>query len=942
MATNTSATGSVSVPYWSTALRALREARGVTQEGWAAQLGVGRRTLQRWERGSAVPDPSAETAILAWCAERSLFRHFDQGALAGITVSYDWLRDLLTEARLRTQNAEADARVAPPPEAQDAPRGNLPVAWTRLVGRDQDVAAVVHRLEDARILTLTGPGGVGKTRLAIAVAEQVRAVFPDGVWFVDLAPITDPSFVLPRIAQVLDAQINDNQPPLDALRATLRGKQMLVVLDNFEQVVDAAPLVQNLIAAVPGLVVLVTSRSLLRLSAERDYAVSPLALSDAATPTASALAGVPAAALFVERARAARPDFVLTDSNAAVVVEICALLDGLPLAIELAAARLRLLGPEALRTRLDQRLHLLTGGPRDLPARQQTLRDTIAWSYDLLPPAEQARFRWLSVFVGGCTLAAVEALCDAEDALGHDVLGGLTLLVEQNLVHQTEEPTGESRFRMLETVREYAIERLEAAGEADAVRARHAAFYLALAEAGEVGLRTAERHAWLEQSEREHDNLRAALSWCLTSKPRGNGVDATETAVRLAAALGRFWSNRGYLRESRQWADRVLERAEHAPPSAALARVLFFAGDAAANQSDAAAVTLLQRCVAVSRAAGSLPTVALAHAALGRIALERGDRDQALALHTDALRFARDAADQWVLARVLAECGASFLESDPALAQRACEESLAIWTALGDSWGIGMAVHALGYVLTRQGDFRRARALYEDHAARSNAAGDESDAATMHHSLGLLALQEGDYARALMHFDESLARWRRVGNLWWVASLLSYVGQVSQRQGDSHRAEACFREALSLYRETGNQSGVATILITLAILVNSRGKTERAAALLHESLLMSRAMGITALIAGCLEAMAGVDLRRDAGDRAARLLGAASSIRTSHASPRPAAYQAQYDWLIGTLRGNLGEEAFAAAFTDGQTMTLDGAVALALERSADARGASTT
>jgi predicted ATPase/DNA-binding transcriptional regulator YiaG len=468
-------------------LRALREARGISQEGWAARLGYSRKTVQRWERGETRPDAAAEAAILSAARESGAFRRIAGGPFAGMTLSEDLVRDSLATARL-------DGRAQPPDEphplrvvpSDPSPPHAPPSPLTTLVGRDEDIAIAARLLGSGRLLTLTGPGGTGKTRLALAVAEREHEAYADGLCFVDLSPVTDPRLVSSAIAQVLGVRKSAGQSLTETLRAYLRGKRLLMLVDNFEQVVDAAPLLEELLVACPDLVLLVTSRVLLRISGEREYFVPPLRLPEAvAVPDQTALAEIPSVALFVQRAQEARREFALTTENAPAVANICLRMDGLPLAIELAAARIRMLTPVALLARLEHRLSLLVGGGRDLPLRQQALRNTIAWSYDLLTSEEQCLFRCLSVFAGGCTLEAAEAVGAAAGDIDDGafvVLDVLTSLVDQSLLRRDDRPGAEPRFSMLETVREYAAEQLHDRGETKDARARHARYFLTLAE----------------------------------------------------------------------------------------------------------------------------------------------------------------------------------------------------------------------------------------------------------------------------------------------------------------------------------------------------------------------------------------------------------------------------------------------------------------------------
>ena len=433
---------------------------------------------------------------------------------------------------------------------------HLPIQPTPFIGREKEVAAVLHQLvrEDVRLVTLTGPGGVGKTRMALHVAEQVRAHFADGVWFVSLAPISDPDLVIPTIAQTLGLQEAKEGSLLDQLQVSLRERQTLLLLDSFEQVVRAAMHVANLLTSCPYLKVLVTSREVLHVRAEHEFPVPTLSLPDPKRlPDLVALSQYEALALFLQRAQAVDPEFEVTNANASAVAEICVGLDGLPLAIELAAARIKLLPPQALLTRLGQRLQLLTSRAPDVPVRQQTLRNTLQWSYDLLDAQEQRLFCLLSVFVGGCTLAAVEAVSAALGDTTLPVLDGVASLLDKNLLHQTAQEGEEVRLLMLETIREYGWEALARRREREAIQAAHAAYYLALAEEAEVALGGPHHLLWLDRLGREYDNLRAALHWLRGQASRGEGGgEAAKQTVRLETALSWFWTIRGYQNDGRR------------------------------------------------------------------------------------------------------------------------------------------------------------------------------------------------------------------------------------------------------------------------------------------------------------------------------------------------------------------------------------------------------
>jgi predicted ATPase len=531
----------------------------VTQDGWAARLGYSRRTVLRWEQGAAVPDAAAEAAIIALCQEERLFRAYDQGVLAGQTVTAAWLAELLAAARTGS----------PLPEPAV---GHLPTPLTSLIGREQELAAVAALLRMRRLITLVGPGGVGKTRLGIEAGRAALADFPDGVCFVNLAPLSDAELVPAAIAQTLRIPETPGQSLLESLRLALRHRALLLVLDTCEQVVEAAPVFSALLEACPRLRLLATSRVALRLSGEREYHVPPLALPDGA----AALDEAPALALFAARARDVRADFALTAENAGVVADICRRLDGLPLAIELAAARVKLLPPAALLARLEQPLALLTGGARDLPARQRTLRATIAWSYGLLTPDEQLLLRRLSVFVDGCTQASAEAVCATHGALA--VFDGLASLVDNSLVEQREGPDGEPRFHLLATVREFGLEELTARGEAAALRRRHAEHAVALGEEAEPWLKSPQRLSWLHRLDAEQGNLRAALDWTVAQ-------GEADLGLRLVGAVFYWFFFRSHS-EGRRRAEELLALPGAERHTAGRATALFAAATIAFGQGD--------------------------------------------------------------------------------------------------------------------------------------------------------------------------------------------------------------------------------------------------------------------------------------------------------------------------------------------------------------------
>jgi predicted ATPase/transcriptional regulator with XRE-family HTH domain len=573
-------------------LRHLRTAASLSQEALAERAGLSLRGVSDLERGLRRAPHLSTVRMLA-------------DALA------------LSPADRLALLAAARPETLPDSAAGPFDRGPLPAPLTSLIGREQEFSALTDLLTqpDVRLVTVTGPGGTGKTRLALDVATHLRGTFRDGVLFVDLAPLREAQFVLPTLASTLGVRERAGQPLLETLSRFLAPKQLLLLLDNCEQVLEAAPDIAALLATSPQLSVLATSRATLLVRGERIFPVPPLPLPAWGRRTAfDELAHVPAVALFLERATASAPTFALTSDNAVAVAAICQRLDGLPLAIELAAAWIRVLAPGALLDRLEQRLLLLTGGSRDLPARQRTMRDTIAWSYELLAPPQQTLFRHLAVFAGGSTLDAAEAVCAGTDGL--DVLTDLELLVASSLVQIGAQSGGERRFGMLETVREFGMEQLSHHGELDEASRRHAEYFLALGQAGGAALSGASPGEWVTRLEAEQANIRAALSWLRDRGERAAGL-------RLAAALGGFWRLRSAITEGRGWLETFLAQdgateASSEESSADRIAALRWAGEIAGLSGDpAAAEARLSESLALARTVGDKRGVAAALGAIG-------------------------------------------------------------------------------------------------------------------------------------------------------------------------------------------------------------------------------------------------------------------------------------------------------------------------------------
>jgi len=688
----------------------------------------------------------------------------------------DLARDL---AAVRDRLAEASARPLEPRP------NNLPAQRTAFIGREHEATALRQLLSrvDAQLVTLTGPGGIGKTRLALQVAAEAAAEFPGGICFVPLSAVSDHGLIASTIAQALGMRETGNQSPQESLKEYLSGldQPMLLLLDNFEHLVSAAPVIAQLLTTGPKLKVVVTSQAPLHVYGEHEFPVPPLALPDLKSiPSLEVLSRLPAVALFVERAQAVKHEFALTRENAPVVAAICARLDGLPLAIELAAARIKLLSPSAMLARLESRLNLLTGGARDLPTRQQTLRSTVDWSYGLLNASEQTLFRRLSVFTGGCTLEGVEAVCDTKGDLGLDILDGMASMVDKSLAQQVEQVDAETRFLMLSTIREYALERLAESNDEAATRRAHAAYYLVLAEEGAEDV--VAHPEWLDRFEIEHDNFRLALDYLIKTG------DA-EWGLRLGAALFRFWETREHLKEGRDSIARLLALDGTAARPKLRARLSFAAAVLAGEQGDyASARRLFEESLETCLELNDNPGVAVALNALAVNARDRAD------LPAASLLF---------------------------------ERCVAIWKDLGDSADIARALSNLANVTKLRGEYARASSLYDECLTMFRKAGDGAGVAWTLNYLGDVAREKADLVAARSFCEQSLAAFRQLQDGWGIASALSDLASLSFDQGNDAEARRLYGESIQMFKELGHKRGIARALECLAASAAAQSNAEQ-------------------------------------------------------------------------------------------------------------------
>ena len=783
----------------------------------------------------------------------------------------------------------------PVADIHTSPKHNLPSQLTSFIGRGKELETIKRLItsDGGRLLTLTGAGGSGKTRLALEVAAKSCDDFSDGVWFIELVPLTDSALVPQSLLTILGLSEEADRSTLAIVSDFLQPKRALLILDNCEHLIKAcAQLAQMLLQACPTLHILATSREALTVNGETLYLVPTLTTPDPAQADLDILPQYEAVQLFVERAQTVLPGFRLTADNSLAVAQICHQLDGIPLALELAAARVKILRVEQIAARLAERdqFRLLTTGSRTASPRHQTLHALIDWSHDLLSESERALLRRLSVFAGGWTLQAAEAICVGDCVEADAVLDLLTQLVNKSIVLAEREPGQEARYRMLETIRQYASKQLLKAGEGEQVRKRHFEFFLQLAEQAEPYVRGPQLSVYLNELEAEHDNMRAALEWSLSQ------TDYGEASLRLAGALFSFWEQRGFVSEGRAWLARTITNPAAPSAGAARAKVLYGAGClAGAEGNSLAARTLLEESVNLWRELGSTGLIGLAHtlSILGQIMRHLvGDLATSRALINEAIILFREQDERWGLAWALSYMGMTLRDQeDFALASSFIEASVSLWRDLGNQLGLADAIRKRGHIAVRQ----------------------------------------GNYELAQRAFSDSLAITRELGNREKVAEMLLQLGQATLCLEDYIQAKAYFQEGFDLLRASGNKSLLVDCYYYLGLLAVFESDSQQARIFLEQVLIQVRHVGPIWQKANALMGLAGVAAVDGQARRAARLLGAADTQIEAASSYWDAAERRYIERAVARAVAQLGEAEFAAARVEGRGMTFEQAADYALE-----------
>ena len=895
-------------------LKERRRALDLTQEELALRIGCSVETIQKIESGKRRPSKQM-SELLAECLglpkdERDAFMKLARTERG-------------SEKATPGGGSRALSELSKPPS-------NLPSFLTRFVGREEQVTTICNYLlhDEARLLTLTGSPGIGKTRLGIEVASLLRGHFRHGVYLVELAPVMHSDLVIPAIANTIGLKESEGHTLLDGLSRYLYDRDILLVLDNFEHVLEAGVVITELLTQCTSVKVLVTSREALNVHGEQQVPVPPLDIPNLVhLPSLEDLRCFPAIDLFVRSAQAVRPDFRLTEGNAGAVTAICARVDGLPLAIELVAARVKLLTPQALLERLSNQLALPASGARSLPIRHQTLLNAISWSYDLLDDVEQALFRRLGVFVGTFTLTSVEAICNARGDLQTDVLDGLASLVNKSLLSVDHQETTEQTFSMLETIRAYSRERLDESGEGETVRYLHAEYYVALAETTRPQLAGNEQKQRADVLEREHDNLRAALQWSLES-PQG-----ADLGLRMLSSLVLFWEMRSYLTEGRQWIARILARPEAALPTQDRAWALLGAGRLAISQGDhQAARSDFEESLGISKQIGDRRILAYSLAYVGWAMMLQGEHVVARMHITEGLSLIDQTDDDWGRREIRNLLGFwTAIQNDYPAAREILEGTLASSREAGDRWHSLVPLFLLGQILIAMGDYQAAQAISQEALELAQELGDKAVARVALAGLGKLALNRGEIDQATALFQVGLGLVRELDDNREVAAHLAYLGQVAIAQGDVTRARNLLSESTTIAREHGGRPILVTALNGLGQVALLEDRVKEAEELFKESLRLANRTSNRRSMAAQIAGLAAVAVAAGQLERAARLSGACDAICAAISTRVEPKDRALYDRFLTDARRRVGEAAWTAIYDEGCAMTLDQSVTYALE-----------
>ena len=855
------------------------------------------------------------------------------------------LKDLWRPEHLYQVNAPGLVTTFPPLKTLDPFRNNLPVQLTSFIGRENEIANIKRKLQTHRLVTLTGPGGTGKTRLSLQVAVDLLDRYHDGVWFIELAPLTDPDLIPQTILSAIGISEQSGTSPLERLREYLHEKKSLIVLDNCEHLLEASAKVANaLLNAAPHLTVLASSREALGVKGEVSFPVPSLSLPDLKNlPMVEQLSQYEAVRLFIERALLVGPHFSLDQYNAPLIAQICYRLDGIPLAIELAAARVKMMSVDQIAKRLDDRFRLLTGGARTALPRQQTLRALIDWSYDLLSESERLLVRRLSVFAGGWTLEAAEEVCagqnailndkSKDDLLSHEVLDLLTQLINKSLIAVIEpSPSKETRYRMLDTIRQYAHEKLLEAGDSEIVWQRYLTYFVDLAERAEPNLRAFDMLVWLDRLEDELDNIRAALEWGLKRN--------VETVLRLTSALWWFWHIHNHKNEAIDWLEQGLdqEAAERgAKPlwsERALLRGKALNVASFLLRNSDKRMTLLEEALKLFRELGipGKQGAATALRTLGSCELEKGQNDQARVLVEQSLSIFMETEDQFDIAECLnLLVGLAMNDGDFERARRLQEEALALRKEIGDKDGMAYALCMLGQIAHSQYEVERAQALYEESLALFREIGNKTWVAEITGTLADLASIRGDHRGAIGLIEEGLALARNLDDQYGIAHLMLNLGDAARFQGDNEQASQLYEETLTLSRKMDANNFIAYALYGKAEIARSKNDYVQARSLHAAALAIRQRISHIFGITYSLNALAELAVLQGKAKQAVRLFSAIEGSYKRWAPGHPPVERAKHEHAIAATRAQFDEATFNSLWAEGQTITIEQAITLAME-----------